>query len=435
MFSLPKIATAPFCPSEVEGSITIPKHLSFWRKWWLVAGPALLISVGYMDPGNWATDIAAGTGFGYQLLSIILLSNLAAIFLQSLAVRVGIVSGQDLAQLSRAHFPHAVNIALWLFAELAIIACDVAEVLGAGLALHLLFGFSLVTGILITILDTALVLGLKGRGFRQVEAIVLALVLTIGACFAIEMCFAGADWHAVLINLVPSMQAVAGKERLFLAIGIVGATVMPHNLYLHSSIVQTRSHAPEATAEAIRLNLVDTSLALTLAFFVNAAILILAAAAFHGRHDVTGISDAYHLLAPALGTTAAMIFFGVALLASGQSATFTGTIAGQIILEGYLNLKIPCWQRRVITRALALVPALTGVIWLGDDGVNRMLVISQVVLGLQLPFVIFPLLRFASSRPLLDHHRIGPFWQLVGWAVFAVITAANLWLVYALLCD
>ncbi len=273
-------------------------------------------------------------------------------------------------------------------------------------------------------------LGLKGRGFRQVEAIVLALVLTIGICFTIEMFIARPDWHAALLGTIPRWQSVASPARLYLAIGIIGATVMPHNLYLHSSIVQTRNHSN--VREAIRLNLLDTVLALTLAFCVNAAILILAARAFQGHAEITGIADAYHLLAPSLGATAAMYFFGIALLASGQSATFTGTIAGQVILEGYLNLKIPCWQRRILTRFLALVPAVAGILYFGDAGVDRLLVISQVVLGLQLPFIMFPLLRFAASKSLLTHHAIGGLLQWGGWALFLLISVANIWLVYTL---
>jgi len=433
MSPLPKTATAPFCPSEVRGSVFIPAGASSWKKWLLIWGPGLLVSIGYIDPGNWATDIAAGTKYGYDLLFVVLLSSLAAIFLQAISARVGIVTGKDIASLSREFFPRRLNIAFWLFAEVAIVACDIAEVLGAGLAFHLLLGCSLAVGILITILDTVIVLGLQGRGFRQIEAIILGLFLTVGICLGFELYLAGPHWLEVARHLAPSIKALHGPERLYLAVGIIGATVMPHNLYLHSSIVQTRKFAAgkNTEKEIVRLNVVDTVLALSVAFLINAAILILAASAFYesdiGLH-VNGIEDAYKLLAPALGSTAAMYAFGIALLASGQSATFTGTIAGQVILEGYMKLQIPCWARRIITRGLALIPALGGVLLMGDGALNKLMVLSQVVLGLQLPFVIYPLLRFAGSRKLMGSFASGYFEAGCAWLLFALITGCNIWL-------
>lgn len=427
--SLPQTATAPFCPSEVRGTIDVPSSHSYWKKLLLVAGPGLLVSVGYMDPGNWATDIEAGSRFGYSLLFVVLLSSLAAIVLQCISLRVGLVTGQDLAQLCRDRYSRPVGLVLWFLAEIAIIACDVAEVLGSALAFKLLFGCSLVTGIGITALDTIIVLSLKGRGFRQVEAIVLGLVLTIAACFFAELVMIGPNMHDVFLGFIPRASMILSQEPLFLAIGIIGATVMPHNLYLHSSIVQTRRNPN--LRESLSLAQLDTILSLGLAFFVNAAILILAGAAFHstGHTAVTEIDDAYRLLEPIVGTGLASLLFGIALLASGQSSTFTGTIAGQIVLEGFLRLKIPCWKRRVITRALALLPALFGVWWLGENSVGRLLVISQVVLSFQLPFAIYPLIKFAGDRGLMGDFRLGRGVRALAWILFATISAANVWLV------
>ena len=402
-----------------------------------MAGPGLLVSVGYMDPGNWATDIEAGSKYGYTLLWVVLASSLAAILLQTLSVRLGLAARRDLAQACRQRYRPAVNRFLWAMAELAIIACDVAEVLGSALALHLLAGVSLLAGIAITAFDTVIVLGLQGKGFRQVEAIILGLVLTISACFAVELALVGLDWGAVARGFIPHGRALADPASLLLVIGIVGATVMPHNLYLHSSIVQTRHVASDArsTADAIRLSTLDTVVSLSLALLVNAAILALAAAAFHvtGHRSVTDIQDAYHLLDPLVGGSLASLLFGVALLASGQSSTFTGTIAGQILMEGFLELKIPCWQRRAITRALALVPAFAGVLWLGDGGVGKLLVGSQVVLSFQLPFAIWPLIRLTSDRRIMGTHANGPGLKAASWALFLVISVANLWLLAGLI--
>ena len=401
-----------------------------------MAGPGLLVAVGYMDPGNWATDIAAGSQFGYALLWVVLLASLTAMLLQTLSLRLGLVAQQDLARACRDRYGPRVNLALWLMAEVAIVACDVAEVLGSALALHLLFGVSLLAGIAITAFDTVLVLGLQGKGFRQVEAIVLGLIVTISVCFAVELALVGLDWPAMARGFVPSVSAVRDPQALLLAIGILGATVMPHNLYLHSSIVQTRHIANDdrSRRDAIRLSTLDTVVSLSLALLVNAAILALAASAFHvtGHSQVTEIQDAYHLLDPLVGGALASVLFGVALLAAGQSSTFTGTIAGQIVLEGFLDLKIPCWQRRLATRALALVPAFFGVLWLGDAGVGPLLVGSQVVLSLQLPFAIWPLLRLTSDRAVMGRFANGPKLKFSAWGLLALITLANLWLLMTL---
>ncbi len=436
-FPLPRTATAPFCPSEVKGSVRIDPGLPFHRKLLRYAGPGLLVSVGYMDPGNWATDIEAGSRFGYGLLFVVLLASLAAMLLQTLCVRLGLVAQKDLAQLCRERYGPAANRFLWAGAELAIIACDLAEVLGGALALHLLFGVSIPVGIGITAFDTLLVLGLQGAGFRRVEAIVLALVGTIAACFAVELAFARPLWSEVAIGFAPSLERLQQPGALYLAIGIVGATVMPHNLYLHSSVVQTRlvEDSDAGRREAIRFCTLDAVISLSLALLVNAAIMVLAASAFHGNghRDVADIGDAYRLIEPLVGSALAATLFGIALLASGQSSTFTGTIAGQIVMEGFLQLKIPCWQRRLITRVLALVPALVGVWWLGDEGVGKMLVLSQVVLSFQLPFAMWPLIRFTSDRSLMGGFANGRTVRVLAWALFAVISVANVWLVGAVL--
>ncbi len=433
MFPLPTTATAPFCPSEVAGTVEVARSDPLWKRLAGFAGPGLLISVGYMDPGNWATAIQAGSVYGYRLLFVVLLSSLAAIVLQCLCVRLGIASGKDLAQLTRLHYAPGWARIQWLLAELAIVACDLAEVLGCALAFKLLFGVSLPLGVLLTAFDTLLVLGLQGRGFRRVEAIILALVLTIAVCIGAELVLIKPDWHAVVQGMIPSWQAVSSRDALFLSIGILGATVMPHNLYLHSSIVQTRRVRPDLDSKrsAIRLASVDAVVSLLLALLVNGAIVVLAAAAFHatGNTTVQEIDQAYHLLDPIAGTAVAGVLFGLGLFASGQSSTFTGTIAGQVIMDGFLQRKIPCWRRRLITRGLALIPALIGVVSLGEHSVGRLLVMSQVVLSLQLPFVMYPLIRFASRRDLMGPLASG--WPLTAtaWGLFAVISAANLWLV------
>jgi manganese transport protein len=350
--------------------------------------------------------------------------------LQEMSMRLGIVTGKDLAQMSRQHYGRGVNLVLWLLAELSIVACDLAEVLGGALAFHMLLGVSLLVGIALTAFDTLIVLGLKGQKFRELEAIVLGLILTIGASYLVELWLIPPVWSDVARGLLPDGRLLGQKDVLYLAVGVLGATVMPHNLYLHSSIVQTRviGQGEPAKREAIRYLRADTVLSLSFAVAINAAILILAGSAFHanGYQTVADIEDAYHLLDPIVGTALAGTLFALALLASGQNSTFTGTVAGQVILEGFLDVKIPCWQRRLITRSLALVPAFIGVAWLGEQSVGKLLVLSQVVLSLQLPFALYPLIRFTSSRPLMGSLANAPLVKIVGWLLFAVIGGANL---------
>jgi len=436
MFRLPTTATAPFCPSEVQGSVAVPLGLPAWQKLLRYLGPGLLISVGYMDPGNWATDIEAGSRYGTGLLFVVALSSLAGILLQTLCVRLGLVAGKDLARLCRERYPRPVALMLWIFAELAIVACDVAEVLGSALALNLMFHLPLWLGVVLTGFDTVIVLSLKGRGFRQLEAIVLGLVSTIFLCFLVEIVMLQPALADVARGLIPDIRLARDPEAFYLAVGIVGATVMPHNLYLHTSIVQTRVTRPDEAAkrDAIRWATLDVVVALLLAMLVNAAILIVAATAFHatGQTEVTDIDQAYRLLEPVTGTALAAILFGVALLVSGQSSTFTGTVAGQVILEGFLQLKIPCYQRRLITRGLALGPALVGVLWLGEGSVGRLLVLSQVVLTVQLPFALWPLIRFTSDRALMGVFATGPVMKSIAWLIFGIVAAANAWLIWGI---
>ena len=430
---LPTTATGPFCPSEVQGSVQVPASASFWKKILIFFGPGLLVSVGYMDPGNWATDIEAGSKFGYSLLFIVLLSSVAAIILQFLSMRVGLITQRDLAQLSKERFHPKINYFLWIMAEIAIVMTDVAEVLGAALAFKLLLGCSLKWGIFLTIFDTLIVLGLKGKGFRRIEAIILGLILTIGFCYFIELFLIQPHWPSVLQGFIPHPEQLPGLEPWYIAVGILGATVMPHNLYLHSSIVHTRKIASGlfAKREALNLNTLDTVVSLSLAFIVNAAILILAAAAFHqsGHNTVASIDEAYHLLDPLVGGSLAGILFGVALLAAGQSSTFTGTIAGQIVMDGFMNWKIPCWQRRLITRGLALIPAFIGVMMFGDHSIGKLLVLSQVILSILLPFAIVPLLIFASDQKLMAEFAMGWVMKLSAWLLLVVIIAANIILI------
>jgi manganese transport protein len=425
--------------SEVFGTIAVRPSGSIWKRLLAFLGPGYLVAVGYMDPGNWATDIEAGSKYGHNLLFVVLLASLAAMLLQTLCVRLGLAARLDLARACRTHYGPRTNRFLWLGAELAIVACDLAEVLGSALALHLLFGVSITLGIAITAFDTILILALQGAGFRRIEAIVLGLVGTIAACFVVEMVMVQPNWLGVAIGFIPSFERLRETEPLYLAIGIIGATVMPHNLYLHSSIVQTRVVANDdrSRREAIRFCTLDTVVSLTAALFINAAILILAASAFHGtgHQNVSDIEDAYHLLDPIVGGSLAALLFGIALLASGQSSTFTGTIAGQIIMDGFLDLKIPCWQRRAITRALALGPAFLGVWWFGDGGVGKMLVLSQVVLSFQLPFAIWPLIKFTSDRRLMGVFVNGALTRAASWGLFGVISAANVWLIYSLIAE
>jgi manganese transport protein len=404
-----------------------------WPRFLRILGPGLLVSVGYMDPGNWATDIQAGSHFGYALLSAVLLSGAAAIVLQVLSLRVGLVTGRDLAQLCREHYPAWAARGLWLLAEGAIIACDIAEVLGSALAFKLLLHVPLAWGVGLTGVDTLLVFGLRRQGLRQLEAIVLGLVLTIAGCFGAELLMVKPDWAAAAAGLTPSPVIFANRDMLYVAIGILGATVMPHNLYLHSSIAQdgAPSSGRQSLPSRLKRATLDTVASLVLALLVNGAILVLAATAFHGAAGKADtIEDAYRLLTPVTGLGAGALVFGLALLASGQSSTLTGTLAGEIVLEGFLQLKMTRWKRRAITRVLAIAPALAGVLALGEHAVGRMLVLTQVVLSLQLPFAIYPLLRFTGQRRLMGGFVNPPWLSTAGWGLFSLITAANLWLLF-----
>ncbi|MFI5235319.1 MAG: Nramp family divalent metal transporter [Gemmatimonadales bacterium] len=421
---------------EVFGSIPIPLGGPWWRKLLAFAGPGYLVAVGYMDPGNWATDIAGGARFGYTLLSVIVISNVMAILLQALAVKLGVATGRDLAQACRDHYPPQVRWGLWLFAEVAIAACDLAEVIGAAIALNLLFGIPLIWGVCLTALDVLLILLLQQRGFRWLEAFVIVLVVTIAICFGVELLLARPVWGEVAAGLVPSGGIVTDKAMLYIAVGILGATVMPHNLYLHSSIVQTRKIEPSVAGrrEAIRFGAIDSTLALCFAFFINAAILILAAATFHptGHAEVADIGDAYRLLSPLLGSALASTLFAVALLASGQNSTITGTLAGQIVMEGFLDIRLKPWLRRLLTRGIAIVPAVVVTALQGERGTANLLLLSQVILSLQLPFAVIPLVQFTSDRK-----KMGPFvnrpWLIgAAWATTAAIVALNGWLLIGL---
>jgi manganese transport protein len=419
---------------EVHGSIAVPHGASFWRKVLAFAGPGYLVAVGYMDPGNWATDLAGGARYGYALLSVIMLSNFMAILLQALSARLGIASGRDLAQACRDSYSRPVTVALWIICEIAIAACDLAEVIGAAIALNLLFGLPLIWGVALTALDVLVVLYLQHRGFRYVEALVVGLILAIAGSFAIEIWFAHPAMGAVARGFIPTLDILRDRDMLYIAIGILGATVMPHNLYLHSSIVQTRKYLDthESKREAIRFATLDSTVALMSALFINAAILVIAAATFHGsgHEDVADISDAYQLLSPLLGTSLASILFAVALLCSGQNATLTGTLAGQIVMEGFINLRIRPWLRRLITRLLAIIPAII-VVWLyGERGTGALLILSQVVLSLQLPFAVFPLVAFTSD-PAKMGRFVSPMWmRALAWSVAIVIAVLNVWLLY-----
>jgi manganese transport protein len=419
---------------EVHGSVAIPVTGAPWRKMLAFAGPGYLVAVGYMDPGNWATDIAGGARFGYTLLSVILLSNLMAILLQSLSARLGIASGRDLAQACRDGYSPRTTFVLWIVCEIAIAACDLAEVLGAAIALQLLFGLPLLWGVCLTSLDVLLVLYMQHRGFRWVEAIVIVLIIGIAGCFAVELWFARPDMAALALGLVPRTEILRNPEMLYISIGILGATVMPHNLYLHSSIVQTRNYGEsfEGKKEAIRYATIDSTVALMSALFINGAILVMAAAVFHGtpHESVADIADAYMLLDPLLGATVASTLFAVALLFSGQNATLTGTLAGQIVMEGFLNIRLRPWLRRLVTRLIAIVPAVIVIAMYGEEGSGPLIVLSQVILSMQLPFAIFPLVQFTSSRKMMGPFAIGAWTKALAWPVCLLITALNVYLLY-----
>jgi manganese transport protein len=425
-----------FRPSlpEVYASVRVPTGGWWIRRFLAFAGPGYMISVGYMDPGNWATDIAGGSRFGYTLLTVILISNLMAILLQALAVRLGIVTKRDLAQACRDHYSKPVNITLWLACEAAIIACDLAEVIGTAIALQLLFGIPLIAGALLTAFDAFLLLLLMNKGFRLLEAFVITLLVVIAGCFGLQVAAAAPPIADVLRGFVPSPEIVMNREMLYVAIGIIGATVMPHNLYLHSSVVQTRAYGDSIPARraAIRWATIDSTIALTLALFINAAILIVAAAVFHakGHADVAEIGDAFRLLSPLLGLSIASTLFAVALLASGLNSTVTATLAGQIVMEGFLHLRIPNWARRLITRAIAIVPVIVVTALYGEKGTAQLLVLSQVILSMQLPFAVVPLVRFVSDRSKMGVFAIGRVTAALAWTVAGVIIVLNLKLLF-----
>lgn len=421
---------------EVHATVPVP-ITGWWRKLFAFAGPGYLVAVGYMDPGNWATDLAGGARYGNALLSVILISNLLAMLLQALAARLGIATGRDLAQACRESYSRPAAIALWIICEVAIVACDLAEVIGSAIALKLLFGLPLLWGVSLTAADVLVLLALQRFGFRYVEALVVSLILVIGGCFAYELVLARPDLSDVARSLVPQAAIVRDGGMLYIAVGILGATVMPHNLYLHSSIVQTRRFVPAVSdrREAARFATIDSSVALMAALFINGAILVMSAAVFHGtgHQEVADIFDAHKLLAPLLGGQVAGALFAVALLCSGQNATLTGTLAGQIVMEGFLRLRLRPWLRRLFTRLMAIVPAIGAVLIYGERSVGPLLVLSQVVLSLQLPFAVFPLVVFTSDRRRMGSLVNPPWVKVLAWAAAILIAALNLWLLAQLL--
>jgi len=423
---------ARVAPSLQEVYRTVPIGTgSFFRKLLAFAGPGYLVAVGYMDPGNWATDLAGGSRFGYTLLSVVLLSNIMAVLLQGLASKLGIVTGRDLAQACRDHYSKWVSIVLWLLCEVAIAACDLAEVIGSAIALNLLFNLPVAVGVLVTGFDVLLLLALQNRGVRVLEALVITLIATVGICFLFEIILARPDVVALTRGFVPSRGIISDREMLYVAVGILGATVMPHNLYLHSSIVQTRRYEESAAGkrEAVRFAFLDSTIALSFAFFVNAAILVVAAATFHtsGHNEVAEIQDAYKLLTPLLGAGASTAF-ALALLASGQNSTLTGTLAGQIVMEGFLNIRLRPWLRRLITRIIAIVPAALVAIFYGESGTAKLLILSQVILSLQLSFAVIPLVMFTSDRVKMGAF-VNPVWlKVIAWATALLIASLNAWL-------
>lgn len=419
---------------EVYRSMKIPKNGSWFKKFLAFAGPGYLVAVGYMDPGNWATSIAGGSAFGYTLLSVIFISNLMAILLQALAGKLGIVTGRDLAQACRDHYSKPVSMVLWVLCELAIAACDLAEVIGSAIALNLLFGIPLVYGVLITAVDVLVVLLLQNKGFRFIEILVIILILTIGGCFLVEYFLSKPDALGIAAGFVPSAEIISNPSMLYIAIGILGATVMPHNLYLHSSIVQTRSYeqTSKGKRQAIKYATWDSTIALFFALFINASILIIAAATFHeaGMTEIADIGDAYHMLTPLLGTTLGSIVFGVALLASGQNSTLTGTLAGQIVMEGFLNIRLAPWLRRLITRLIAIIPAVIVTMLYGEKGTGELLILSQVILSLQLSFAVVPLVKFTSDRKKMGEFANKTWVSILAWIVTVVIIVLNAYLLF-----
>jgi len=429
--------TPAFAPSlsEVFRTIPVPRDARFWKRLLAFIGPGYLVAVGYMDPGNWATDIGGGAKFAYALLSVVVMSNFVAIFLQALSAKLGIVTGRDLAQACRDAYSTPVSILLWLSAEIAIIACDVAEVLGAAIALNLLFGIPLAWGVVITAADVLLVLALQHKGFRIIESIVIALIATMMVIFAIELALSRPDWHAIIQGIVPTPEVIRNPDELYIALGILGATVMPHNLYLHSSIVQTRryGHSDPELRDAIHLSYTDSTIALMLALFVNAALLILAAAVFYGsgHRNIEAIEDAYSLLTPLLGAAIATPLFAIALLASGQNSTLTGTLAGQVVLEGFTRTKIQPWMRRMISRVVAIIPSIFAVAIYGKNGLAFLMIFSQVVLSAQLTFAIVPLVQFTSDKVKMGPFVNGLATRIIGWGLAVVIAGLNAYLIYA----
>jgi manganese transport protein len=418
---------------EVHSSVAVSRSPYLWRRLLGFLGPGFLISVGYMDPGNWATDIAGGSRFGYTLLFVVMASNLIAILLQSLSLKLGVATERDLAQLCHEEYGPKVSFALWIFAEIGIAACDLAEVIGSAIALELLFHIPLFYGVLITGLDVLLILLLQRWGFRYIEALVIALIGIIITMFGVQMFFSRPEyWPALRALFVPSAAIVTNPDMLYIAIGILGATVMPHNLYLHSSIVQSRRYqrTPEGKREAIHMANIDSAFALTIALFVNAAILIVASAVFHrsGHFDVAAIQDAYKLLSPLVGAAGASTLFAIALLASGQNSSITGTLAGQVVMEGFVNIKLPPWLRRLITRSLAIIPTIVVVAITGEQGTEKLLILSQVILSLQLSFAVVPLVLFTGSRAKMGEFANGRSLQALAWFTAALIAAFNAWL-------
>ncbi len=417
---------------EVHRSVAIPPDLPFYKKLLLFAGPGFLVAVGYMDPGNWATSLAGGSKFGYALLSVVLMSSLFAMILQHLSLKLGIVTGRDLAQMCKERFSKPTAIFLWLMAEVMIIATDLAEVIGSAIALYLLFNIPILVGVIITAVDVLIILLLQNKGFRYLEALIVVLMGTIVAIFGFELLVSTPAIAPLLVGFLPTSQLVFNPEMLYLAIGIIGATVMPHNLYLHSAIVQTRRYEETETGkrEAIKFATIDSTAALSIALFVNASILIVSAAVFfvNGYGEITAIEDAYKLLSPVVGVGIASTLFAIALLAAGQNATITGTLAGQIIMEGFINLRIKPWLRRIITRLLAIIPAVVFIGLYGANAATELLIFSQVVLSIQLSFAVFPLLMFTSSKKIMGKFANGPILTIVSWIIGFIIAGLNLWL-------
>jgi manganese transport protein len=419
---------------EVHRSVVVPVTASFWRKLFAFSGPGFLVAVGYMDPGNWATDLSGGARFGYALLMVVMISNFMAILLQHLCIKLGIATGRDLAQACRDHYSTPTVWALWILCEIAIAACDLAEVVGSAIGLQLLFGIPLVWGCVITALDVLAVLYLQNKGFRYIEALVITLILTVGTCFAIELILSRPSIVGVALGFVPGPRIILNQEMLYVSIGILGATVMPHNLYLHSSIVQTRKfeQTPLGRREAIKFATIDSTVALMFALFINGAILVLAASAFHwsGHQNVAEIQDAYQLLSPLLGVSFASVLFAIALLASGQNSTLTGTLAGQIVMEGFLNFRITPWVRRLLTRLIAIIPAVLVIGIFGEGKTTQLLVASQVVLSMQLGFAVWPLMRFTGEKAKMGEFANGLVVKILGWTTAIIIISLNVKLLF-----